>query len=413
MRTALGIALACAGATALSAQSTKVLFIGNSYVGVNDLPNTFRELALSLGDTVEVAGSTPGGYTFAQHVVYAPTLAAIHAQSWDHVVLQEQSQLPSFPIEQVEVECFPFAAQLVDTILANDSCTQPIFYMTWGRQNGDASNCATWPPVCTYEGMQALLRERYLQMAFDNDAFAAPAGVAWKHVREQYPMLNLYQADGSHPSVAGTYLVANVMYGTMFRASTVGATYTAGLAADTAAFLQAIASNTVLDSLGNWNIGVNDPDAGFGLQGFDSCELMFHPDSPGTHFWDLGDGTTSTEATPYHLFSSSLGQVTVTHTVTDACGRTATQQLTFDPCGPVGISTPHEQGVRAFMHDADLWITGLRPGDLVSLSDVSGRTSRSLTANSDPMRLPGLTGLVIWTVRRTNGERVTGRTLAP
>jgi hypothetical protein len=40
-----------------------VLFIGNSFVFVNDLPNTFRQLALALGEEVTVASSAPGGQT--------------------------------------------------------------------------------------------------------------------------------------------------------------------------------------------------------------------------------------------------------------------------------------------------------------------------------------------------------------
>ena len=55
------------------AQQTSVLFIGNSYTYVNDLPNTLRQLALSLDDTMTVASSAPGGYTLFQHSTYAPT----------------------------------------------------------------------------------------------------------------------------------------------------------------------------------------------------------------------------------------------------------------------------------------------------------------------------------------------------
>src|SRR5689334_14671481 len=92
-------------------QQRSVLFIGNSYTYVNNLPEMFRQLALSLGDTVTVGSSMPGGYTFEMHSTYAPTLAAIHSEDWDFVVLQEQSQIPSFPQAQVEEECYPFAAQ--------------------------------------------------------------------------------------------------------------------------------------------------------------------------------------------------------------------------------------------------------------------------------------------------------------
>lgn len=317
------------------AQQTNVLFIGNSYTNVNDLPNIFKQVALSLGDTVNVASSTPGGYTFEAHSSYAPTLAAINQQAWDYVVLQEQSQRPSFSPEQVAQECYPFAAQLVDSILANDSCTQPMFYMTWGRQNGDASNCASWPPVCTYDGMQQRLRESYLEMAFDNSAFAAPVGVAWKHVRDTHPLINLYNADESHPSPEGSYLAASVFYCTVFRTSCESASFNFSLDPDTAAILREIASSTVLDSLATWNIGVNDPDAGFTMETFDSCELMFHPSSPGTHFWDFGDGSTSEESDPFHLFSNDP-VVTVTHNVTDDCGRSASWSQEINACA-VGI----------------------------------------------------------------------------
>jgi len=61
--------------------------------------------------------------------------------------------------------------------------------MTWGRKNGDAGNGAFHPPICTYEGMQQKLRERYMQMTTDNNANTSPAGVAWKTVRDSFPLI--------------------------------------------------------------------------------------------------------------------------------------------------------------------------------------------------------------------------------
>ena len=213
----------------LQAQSTHVLFIGNSYTGVNDLPEMTRQLALSIGDTLVVASSSPGGMTFQGHTTNATTQSLIDQGNWDFVVLQEQSQLPSFPPSQVASDCLPYAQALVDTVRARTPCAEAVFYMTWGRENGDADNCAFWPPVCTYEGMQQRLRMSYLQMAQDNSAECAPAGMAWKRVREDFPTIDLYASDGSHPSVAGSYLVACTMYSTFFRTSTVGATFTSSL----------------------------------------------------------------------------------------------------------------------------------------------------------------------------------------
>lgn len=62
-KTSLSILLAL-GTTVASAQQHRVLFIGNSYTSVNNLPEMTRQLALSLGDTLEVASSSPVGSSF-------------------------------------------------------------------------------------------------------------------------------------------------------------------------------------------------------------------------------------------------------------------------------------------------------------------------------------------------------------
>ncbi len=404
--------LAICAALGLSAQQTNVLFIGNSYTYVNDLPNTFRQLALSLGDTVNVASSAPGGYTFQGHSVYAPTLTAIASQAWDFVVLQEQSQIPSFPQSQVEVECYPYAAQLVNSIRTHDACTEPVFYMTWGRQNGDADNCAVWPPVCTYEGMQAQLRESYLNMAQANSATCAPAGATWQHVREQYPMLNLYAGDGSHPSPAGTYVVASTMYATMFRQSPVGASVLGGLAADTAGFIQQIAASTVLDSLTAWNIGVNDPNSMFAFGPLpDACLYQFDPIiTGGTHLWDFGDGTTSTQITPQHDFAAGPGS-TVTHTITDACGRTSSTSITLPACS-VGLEEQHDPAPRVIINGHHLLFQGIAANSTLEVFDAAARLLIS-GKNLHEVTIPDEAQLIHWRVINTSGIVHTGRILVP
>jgi len=60
---------------------------------------------------------------------------------------------------------------------------------------------------------------------------------------------NLYAPDKRLPSVAGTYLAACTTCSSLFGKSPVGLAYTAGLDADTAAFLQNVAGDTVQDYL--------------------------------------------------------------------------------------------------------------------------------------------------------------------
>jgi len=89
------------------------------------------------------------------HTTNATTISLIQAGNWDYVILQEQSQLPSFPDNDVATQVYPYAAALDSMIKASSPCATTLFYMTWGRQNGDAANCQFFPPLCTYLGMDS------------------------------------------------------------------------------------------------------------------------------------------------------------------------------------------------------------------------------------------------------------------
>ncbi len=77
----------------VAADPGKVLFIGNSYTGVNNLPKVYAEIAKSAGLPVDtVRSSTPGGRTLKQHLGIKSTSDLIDQGGWDLVVLQGQSQ---------------------------------------------------------------------------------------------------------------------------------------------------------------------------------------------------------------------------------------------------------------------------------------------------------------------------------
>jgi hypothetical protein len=288
----------------LHAANIKVLFIGNSYVGTNNLPQVYYQLALSAGDTVTLDANNPGGFTLNGHSTNATTLSKINAQPWDFVVLQEQSQMPSFPPAQVANDVYPYARLLDSLITENYACSKTLFFMTWGRKYGDAGNCANYPPLCTYAGMQQRLRESYLEMTENNLAMVAPVGAAFARSISLDSTLNLYSPDNSHPSMAGTYLAACVFYASTFQSSPVGLSYTAGLSPAVSSFLQQVATDVVLDSLSTWHLNPVQPQSSFtySQNGFD---VSFNNTSlNGRNYeWNFGDGNTSTLKHPIHTYS--------------------------------------------------------------------------------------------------------------
>lgn len=274
----------------------KVLFLGNSYTGVNNLPSMVSNVATSLGDILVYDSNTPGGYTFNGHSTNTTSIAKINSNNWDYVVLQEQSQIPSFPPSQVQTDCYPYADSLNRMIQENDSCTITMFYMTWGRKNGDATNCAFYTPLCTYEGMQARLYQSYLEMANNLDAEVSPVGAVWRNFRINFPAVELYNADESHPSIHGSYLAACTFYASIYHKSPIGANVPAGITAQEGIDIQNTVNTIVFDSLSLWRIDTIGANADFT---FNVSSGLTHSFAPfyiygDEYIWDFGDGTIDT-----------------------------------------------------------------------------------------------------------------------
>ena len=232
-------------------QSIRVFFAGNSYTQVNDLPRMVADIAQNMGDEMIYASNTPGGCTFEMHCSNA-SMDKICQGGWDFVVLQEQSQLPAFPIEMVEEMVFPFAEQLVDSIYAFNPDAEAIFFMTWGRKNGDTEFGQMYPLMSTYEGMDSLLYERYMYMAETNDASVCPVGRVWHYLRDNHNEIELYMPDESHPTLAGSYAAACAFYTMLFGRDPDSITYDADLSLKMAHLIRSAVHEVVFDSLWKW-----------------------------------------------------------------------------------------------------------------------------------------------------------------
>ena len=67
------------------AQDASVLFIGNSYTGVNNLPNLTFLVANSVGDSLAYDAHTPGGARFLNHAADGAMSLTVHVRDLSYI----------------------------------------------------------------------------------------------------------------------------------------------------------------------------------------------------------------------------------------------------------------------------------------------------------------------------------------
>jgi hypothetical protein len=198
----------------------RILFIGNSYTGVNKLPDVFLEIVKDSGRASPVVkSSTPGGRTLKQHLGIAGSMKLIDDGGWDVVVLQGQSQEPAIAEvdETVRKEFVESAAELCKRVRAKSPKAKIYFYETWARHSDYWSAAKKGADVgANPKEMQARLRKWYGFVAKENQATLVPCGDAWELNYASASPVRLHTSDHSHPEFVGTYLNALIFFGKIY-----------------------------------------------------------------------------------------------------------------------------------------------------------------------------------------------------
>ena len=287
----------------LQAQKTKkVLFIGNSYTAYNQMVTMIDSLAIADGNTMVYDVHAPGGQTLKSHTENPVTFTKIKAQKWDYVVLQEQSQIPSFEWNSFQKDCVPYAKTLVDTIRANNACTIPVFFTTWGRRDGDPQ----WDSINTFHKMNDRLDIAYNYLAKVNGAHKIAVGFSFATVKEPgggaVSFTELYDNDGSHPSRYGTYLASCMFYSHLFETKSQYNSYQAGYRSFYTDYLQTTADYAYKADEKNRDFF---PKAEFSSEmntGSLTVAFTDHTYGGNADFWLFGDGDSSKLQNPAHTY---------------------------------------------------------------------------------------------------------------
>ena len=176
---------------------TRVLFIGNSLTGANDLPAVVCALARSAGRQAICHSVARPDYSLEDHWNGREARRSI-ARGWDVVVLQ---QGPSALLESrrlLVASTRRFDAEI------KKAGARTALYMVW--------------PSRARRGDFPGVSQSYAAAAKAVQGLLLPAGDAWRAAWAINPELPLYGPDGFHPSEMGTYLAALVIYEQIFAA---------------------------------------------------------------------------------------------------------------------------------------------------------------------------------------------------
>jgi hypothetical protein len=171
-------------------RAMRVLFVGNSYTYVNDLPYVVAVVAAARGIEIDYGMLAEPNFALEDHIrtgAYDRKLA----EGWDFVVLQQGPS--SLPQNREHLRFWSVRAAESARALG----TRVVLFSAWPARG----NASTWLAA----------EESYRLAARAAGGCVAPVATAWRYSRLAMPQVDVYGGDDLHASFEGTLLAAHVM----------------------------------------------------------------------------------------------------------------------------------------------------------------------------------------------------------
>lgn len=170
-----------------------VLFVGNSYTYNNNLPHIVAILSEGTSTKLNTRRSVIGGAFLSEHwngKRGLETRKIIEEGDFDLVVLQDNSMAALNASDSLSKYVKKF------TEFNRGHGAKTLLFNTWAREK-----VPQW---------QVTIDLKYQEAADISGATRIPVGKAWQVAMDIQPTIDLYIADGSHPTILGTLLTASI-----------------------------------------------------------------------------------------------------------------------------------------------------------------------------------------------------------
>jgi hypothetical protein len=180
----------------------RVLFIGNSYTYVNDVPGLVQALADSAHDSIAVETVVFPDFALVDHWNEGTSLREVRKGGWRWVVLQQGPSAADVNRDTLRLWTRAFAGEIE-------------------KIGGRTALFSAWPQSSRVQDFGRAV-ESYTLAATDVDGVLLPVAAAWQAAWRRDSTLALYAGDGLHASTDGSYLAALVIYGGLLGTPPVG-----------------------------------------------------------------------------------------------------------------------------------------------------------------------------------------------
>jgi hypothetical protein len=200
----IGCLASRASAPSLIGGGARVLFIGNSYTYVNDVPGLVQALVDSshAGDSIAVETVAFPDFALVDHWNEGTALREIRKGGWRWVVLQQGPSSVGANRDTLRMWTKEFASEIV-------------------RSGASPALFSAWPSMSRTADFDRAI-ESYSLAAVDVNGLLLPVAASWLAAWRRDPSLQLYASDGLHASAEGSYLAALAIYGALRQRSPVG-----------------------------------------------------------------------------------------------------------------------------------------------------------------------------------------------
>lgn len=218
--------------------------IGNSYTLCNKSSLLLQKLCRSAGKNVKVTQVAKHGASLEQHADPSTDTgkkidSLLKNKKWDYVILQDRHHNPIENPNSLKNAVRDLAPRI------KKSGAEILFFMTWAPGIRHKDYQTYQDQVKNPIDYQKKVASVYESIAAEVKRTVVPVGFAFMHARRAVPRVRLLRRDQSHPTFAGSYLMASTIYATLFEDPAPSYYATDRLRPSTAKTLLRVAKKTV------------------------------------------------------------------------------------------------------------------------------------------------------------------------